>query len=483
MHPLFLIPALMVAPANAQDVLVPEFTPVIAEDFTLAYMFYSLVVDELRVRGVDFIDGDQLRQVAGSDAEGCSESITCPSGLWGYFPGTGLALVGTVGLYNMGTASESIEVRVEFYERDGYQPFKTVERTIVPGGEADFAAALAKATDVLVQRLTATPEPEPTPEPEAGPEGRRSTLRGRAGRSEPEPEPEPTPEDQLYQSYYDVDSDDDDDRRKDKPPKAEREPRQRDDSPASTRAPREPKPKPEREPREPRQRSASNSEHHLLQAQAFAGLAIGDVGRSYDVRMSVMGAANTDLGRYEHDTFTSGVGTTFGGGIMVAPVEWLSIGAQLGVVTGRKYLSTGYERWAQGGQGSAEIQDYKPAPAMRGLIQPRVAVAPVAIGPVRPSVHAFFGFRRYDGYEVTDLTELAYPDRNGGWQLVPGAGLGAVYDLGEGRGISLDLSHAVRLGADEIHHVQQGLVTDLPEIPDPAQRTTTIAVGFTQGFM
>jgi len=482
MHPLFLIPALMVAPASAQDVLVPEFTPVIAEDFTLAYMFYSLVVDELRVRDVAFIDGDQLRQVAGSDAEGCSESITCPSGLWAYFPGTSLSLVGTVGLYNMGTASESIEVRVEFYERDGYQPFKTVERTIVPGGEADFAAALAKATEVLVQRLTAAPEPTPEPDathvPRAGPEGRRSTLRGRAGRSEPDPEPAPTPEDQLYQSYYDVDDGEDDDRRKDKPPKAEREPRQRDDSRASTRTPREPKPE-----REPRERSASSSEHHLLQAQAFAGLAIGDVGRSYDVRMSVMGSANSELGRYEHDTFTGGVGTTFGGGIMVAPVEWLSVGAQLGVVTGRKYLSTGYERWAQGEQGSVEIQDYKAAPAMRGLIQPRVAVAPLAIGALRPSVHAFFGFRRYDGYEVTDLTDLAYPDRNGGWQLVPGAGLGAVYDLGEGRGISLELSHAVRLGADDIHHVQQGLVTENPEIPDTAERTTTIAVGFTQGFM
>ena len=489
MHPLFLIPALLAAPVTAQDVLVPEFTPVIADDFTLAYMFYSLVIDELRLRDVEYIDGDTLRQVAGAGAEGCSESITCPSDLWAYFPGTSIALVGTVGLFNMGTAAESIEVKIEFYERDGYSPFKTVKRTITPGGEADFAVALSKATEVLVQRMVSGSEPEPVAassrsDEERSPEGRRSGLLGRAGRnSEPDaarvPEPEQSPEDQLYQSYYDVD-DDSDDRRKDKEPKAERPSRDRSVGKVSTREPREAR---ERQPRVQRDRPSSSGADHLLQAQAFAGLAIGDVGRSYDVRLSVMGSADSSLGRYEHDAFTSGVGGTLGVGLMASPVPWLQAGARLGVVTGRKFLSTGYERWAHGDQSVAELQEYAPAAAMRGLIEPRVAVAPVAIGPVRPSVHGFFGLRRYDAYAVTDLDQLDYPDRNGGWQLLPGAGLGAVYDLGSGRGVTFDLSHAWRLGSDDIHHVQQGLVTELPELPEPADRTTTIAVGFSQGFM
>jgi hypothetical protein len=474
MHPLFLVPALLGVPAQAQDVLVPEFTPVIAEDFTLAYMFYSLVIDELRQQDVAFVDGDELRRIAGSEAEACSESITCPSGLWTYFPSTSIAIVGTVGLYNMGTAEESIEVRVDFYERDGYQPFKSVERQLVPGQETDFAVALAKATRVLVDRGLSTPEPEPVEEPERGPEGRRSTLRGRASRDE-EPEPEDSPQDELYKSYYQVDEPEED-RRSGR----SREPRDRDAGKVSTRPPREPR---EKKVRQPRDRPASSGDASLLRAQAFAGLAIGDVARSYDVRLSVMGSSNSQLGRYEHDSFTGGVGSTLGVGLMVAPTPWLQAGARLGVVTGRKFLSTGYERWEDGDMATAEIQDYKPAAAMRGLIEPRVAVAPLAFGAFRPSVHGFFGLRRYDAYAVADLEQLDFPARNGGWQLVPGAGLGVVYDLGSGRGVGLELSHAVSLGSDDVHHVQQGLVTEYPAIPAAASRTTTITVGFTQGFM
>ncbi len=477
MHPLILIPALLAAPAQAQDVLVPEFTPVIAEDFTLAYMFYSLVVDELRGRQVDFVDGDELRRVAGSEAEGCGDSITCPSGLWSYFPSGRLAVVGTVGLYNAGMDTESIEVRVDFYERDGYQPLKTVERTIIPGQEADFAVALARATDVLVERLAESSAPS-VPEPSAqasddrrSQERRGTRGRGRGGDPEPAPEPEPEPKEELYRSYYDVD-DGSDDTRGAKEPRAARQPRERAENKVSPRQPREP-----REPRE------SSGDHQLLRAQAVLGLAIGDVARSYDVRLSVMGADDSPLGRYEHDSFTSGVGGTLGAGIMVSPTPWLLAGARLGVVTGRKYLSTGYERWAQGEQSVAELQEYKPAAALRGLIEPRVELAPIAFGPVRPSVQLFLGLRRYDAYTVTDLDQLAYPDRTGGWQVSPGLGLGAVYDLGDGHGVSFEISHAVRLGADGIHHVQQGLVTELPALPDPASHTTVVAVGFTQGFM
>ncbi len=477
MHPLFLLPALLAPSVRADDLLVPEFTPAIAEDFTLAYMFYSLVVDELQRRGLDFVDGDRLRAVAGDEADMCGDSITCPSGLWAYFPDSSIALVGTVGLYGLGTSEESIEVRVDFFERDGYQPFKTVERTILPGQEADFAVALAKASEVLIERMATPAEPVATsPEPshgsEAGPEGRRQGLLGRLGRDEPEPdEPALTPQDQLYKDYYDVDEG------------KERRGRERAGG-ADERVPREPRERAQREPRErsPRERSPRDSEQHLLQAQAFLGLAIGDVARSYDVRLS-QGGGDSELGRYEHDSFTGGVGSTFGASVMVSPVPWAQAGLRLGVVSGRKFLSTGYERWGQGEQSAVEIQEYKPAPALRGLIEPRLVVAPLAIGPLRPSVHGFFGLRRYDGYTVQDLALLDYPERNGGWQLAPGGGLGAVWDLGEGRGVSLEISHAITLDSDSIHHVQQGLVTELPELPEPAGRTTTIAVGFTQGFL
>jgi hypothetical protein len=463
MLPLVLLSALVTTPAQAQEVLVPEFTPAVADDFTLAYMFYSLVIDELNQRNIAFVDGERLRSMAGADAENCADSLTCPSSLWTYYPDAPLALVGSVGLVDVGGPDESIEVRIAFFERDGFQSFKNVDRRLVPGQEADFAVALAKATGVLLERVSPQPQPEPEASPEPEPEPEPRAKRDKRRQSDPEPEPK----EELYKSYYDVEE----------PGRRTRE----DTGEIGTRS-REREPR-ERQPRErqPRERTASSSDHQLLRAQAFAGLVIGDVGRSYDARLSLMGSS--ELGRYEHDTFVSGVGSTLGLGLEVAPLPWLELGVRLGGVTGRKFLSTGYERWSHGGQSQAEVQEYAPAAALRGLVEPRVSFAPLAFGAFRPSLFGAFSMRRYDDFVVADLTTVDYPDRNGGWQFLPGGGLGLDYDLGSGRAVSLELGHAVRLGASEVHHVQQGLISDIPEIPDTASQSTTITVGFTQGFL
>jgi hypothetical protein len=464
---LVLASALMSAPADAGEVLVPEFTPLIAEDFTLAYMFYSLVIDELRQRGVPMIDGDSLRDRAGSDAESCADSITCPSGLWPYYPSADMALVGSVGLFGVGTSEESIEVRVAFFERDGFEPLKTVERTLVPGQEADFAIALAKATDVLLERMN---EPSaPSPEPVAEPRDDGSSRRDRRRPSGDKAEADEPKEEELYKSYYGVDEPEG--RAPRERTKPSRQPRERSRDVVSSEPSRPPRPRPDA------------SDHQLLSAEVWAGLAIGDVRRSYDVRVSILDAGDSDLGRYEHDAFTAGVGGDLELGLMVSPTPWLRAGLRLGFISGRKFLSTGYELWSQGDQASAEIQDYKPAAALQGVIEPRVVIAPVAFGAFRPSLHASLGLRRYDGYEIAASGQLDYPDRNGGWQAYPGGGLGLSYDLGSGRGVGLELDHAVRLGDDGVHHVQQGLVTEFPEIPEPSSRTTTVMVGFTQRFL
>ncbi len=471
MHPLFLVSALLAAPASAQDVLVPEFTPAIQDDFTLAYMFYSLVVDELRDRSVSVVDGDSLRSMAGSDAEACGESITCPSALWDYYPDATIALVGVVGLYNAGTAQESIEIRVEFFERNGFQPLKTVERTMIPGQEADFAVALARATSVLAERLTPEPPPpEPTTAQTAGDsqEAGLGGLLSRFRRTKPEEEEAPAElhgEDTLYKSYYDVEEEQPERGRKEREPK-KREPR----NTVSTRPPRE-------------RASSAGGDHQLLHAQAFVGLAFGDVGRSYDVRISVMGSTSSPLGRYEHDAFTKGVGATFGVGLEASPWPWARAGLRLGLVTGRKQLSSGYELWSGGELTTSDVQEYKPAAAMRALIEPRVAIMPVELAGIRPMAVAFFDFRRYDSYEVQDLTSLDFPNRAGGWMLGPGLGLGARYDLGSGRALQVEVDHTWRIGSNATHHVMQGLITEVPDVPDTARGNTTISVGFTQGFL
>jgi len=462
---------LTASPARAQEILIPEFTPAIAEDFTLAYMFGSLVGDQLRARGIAFADGEELRAMAGEDASMCAESITCPSALWAYYPDATVAIVGTVGLYNPGTPEESIEVTVQFYPRVGYEPVKVVQRALVPGQEGEFAEAVARAAAYLVAHGGAL-EPETSPVATPSPEGgaTRPERAGRGQRREASASGDPDPKAATTASSARPVED-----------PATKPARER-------RPPREKAPRPDRGPRgEGRIRVGGTwdraVDHRLLRAELATGLVGGDVARSYDVRLSNAGPVGAEIGRYQHDTFTGGLGWTLAMGLYGSPWPWLRAGARLGLLTGRKYLSTGYERWAQGGMTAAAAQAYEPAAALRGVIEPRVAVAPVRLGPVRPAAAALLSLRAYDAFTLTDLVDVDFPDRPGGWQVEPGLALGASYDLGGGRWIYAELGHTWRAGAGRVHHVERGLVTETPELPTTASGGTFLTVSFSQGFL
>ncbi|MFH1468223.1 MAG: hypothetical protein ABIO70_27800 [Pseudomonadota bacterium] len=486
-----LIPSLAMvlaaSPARAQEVLVPEFTPAIAEDFTLAYMFGSLVGDQLRERDVAFADGEELRAMAGEDASQCAESITCPSALWGYYPNARIAVVGTVGLYNQGTPEERIEVTVQLYPRDGYEPLKEVERALIPGEEGEFAAAIARAVAFLLEHID---DPAPASDAADGStaeaQGERPGLLGRVrqrpGAAGEGPQPGAQESGEPYRSYYQPDepvpAPTEPERASAREPKPARQAR-----PVRAKAPRE-----ERGPRgEGRVRVGGTwdraDDHRVLRAEIASGLVGGDVARTYDLRMAYAGPVGAEIGRYEHDTFTGGVGWTLAMGLYGAPWPWLRVGARLGLLTGRKFLSTGYERWADGGLTTADTQAYEPASAMRGLIEPRIVLAPVRLGAVRPSATALLGLRAYDAFTVTDLVDVDFPDRPGGWQVEPGFALGASYDLGGGRWVCAELGHSWRVGAASVHHVERGLITDTPQIPATKAGSTFLIVSFTQGFV
>ncbi len=480
------------SPARAQTVLVPEFTPAVADDFTLAYMFYSFVTEELDSRGTSYADGIALREMAGADAENCGESISCPSALWGFYPEARIALVGVVGLVNAGQPDEGIEIVVDFYERDGFAPLKSVERTIVPGQEPQFAAAIARATSVLVDRLVQPAQEEPDSARATGAaqadvdSGEGLSLpwwltpwKGRDTGKNEEP-PELHGDETLYQSYYDVQQEGES-RRRERGVDATPEPGQ--PGRYLGRERRRPKADGEaRVERQPRSRPDSTDGDGLVSAEVWAGMASGDLSRSYDVRIATMGSTGAQAGRYEHDSLVGGLGADFGLGVYGRALPWVEAGLRLGLVTGRKYLSTGWESWTDGGQQSADVQAYQPSAALRGLVEPRVRVAPLDLAGFKPVASGFLAFRRYDRFVVSDLVDIDFPERGGGWLVSPGLGLGLQYDLGGGRALVGEISHGFTLG-DHVEHAEIGLVEDVPELPASASGYTGFTLGFTQSFL
>jgi hypothetical protein len=220
-----------------------------------------------------------------------------------------------------------------------------------------------------------------------------------------------------------------------------------------------------------------------LHLEVATGLTGGDVARSYDLRLAFAGHVGTLVGRYQHDAFTPGLGWALGLGVYGAPWPWLRAGGRLGLLTGRKFLSTGYERWYGGGLQAADVQEYSPSPALRGSLEPRVEVWPVRLGPIRPGMTALLALRYYDAFVVEDLVDVDYPDRPGGWQVEPGVALGASRDLGGGRAVRAEVGHSWRVGAARAHHVQAGLLGAAPAIPEDAGGSTFVTVSFTQGFL
>ena len=481
-HLLTLALFLSAGPAGAQQVLVPEFTPHMPEDFTLSYMFYSLTTDAMTAKGISFVDGGVLRDRLGEEADNCSESITCPSSLWAFYPDASLAVVGSVGLVNSGMADEAIEVNVEFYDRDGLTALKSVSRTLTPGQEPDYADALATATEVLLERATratadATPDDEPRSarkkdktrkkEKKSEKKDRKKKDRMKKGDDE-ETSTELYDEENLYKAYYDVENEGDDDKRRGREPRQPRTERVKSSERGSAPA---------------RGASRDHDAHHLLGAQAYLGLAMGDVSRSYDVRISAHADSGSDLGHYEHDSLIRGAGFDLGLGVVFRPTPWLEGGLRVGFTTGKKLLSTGWETWQGGLLADEEVQEYHPSSALRGLFEPRIQVAPVALGAFRPSVALLYCMRSYDAFEVADIGTVSYPNRTGGWLFSPGAALGVSWELGSGRAVLAELSHVRLARGGETHHVDRGTLSAELEQPEAANATTRINVGFTQRFI
>lgn len=409
---------LLVGTALAGDVLLPTYTPSTMSDFGPSERLTEETLNALASREVAFVSPSEIQRRAGEVADGCADLPECQETLWRHFGSARLALIGSV------TWEEgNLRARVRFHGPDDASPIEVVSDTFPEADIPIFAERVAASADELLKLL-----------PPPGGAG------GLAVAHEPDsPDGGGDPRDPG--AAYDV------------------APSPRETGPVAPITPeqdeleRRSRGMPRRAWKMYRQSGLSYADwkdRALVRAgstviEFHGGAVFGDVDRSYDVRV----AANQDgvgadaeivpVDVYQHETFVQGSTFMLGGSLGYVPVWWLEADLFGGFILGTKDLSTGWELYKDGERAcidavdgedcqDAEVNDYDPATAFIGVAEPRIRLLTVATGPVKPYVLLAANMRFYDPYLVQDLTDIEYPDRQGGLGLGFTGGGGIAFD-------------------------------------------------------
>ena len=406
--------ALVQQPAFAGEVLVPEATPAQLSDFSVAYLFYDMVVSQLRDQGIGVQDADAIRTWANSDADACWDNPDCPRLLWDHDAG-GSALV----VLGIGQTSAGLEVNAKIYKYGDSEPTDVVHEIVAGGGEERVAVRIS---GLAVQaRDAAGDSGEPARIPVAKPMDMSD---------EPESNDEPAPSKDRRTTSAD------------KP----------DDKPAQDKTPKP------RAPDAPKDSADDERAHMGVPAWSYArfresglaraewlkqkrvrtgkvslellpGYALGDVDRVYGVRVQV-GDQGSGYETLASSTITgTGPGHGFSGALAIsyAPTWFLETSLQAGILTGQKHLNVGWE--CAECAPTSDVQDYDAVNSVEGFVEPRARLLPVATGYIKPYALVGLHLRLWDGFAVPDGSSVDYPNVPGG------AGVG----LTLGAGVSFDV--------------------------------------------
>ena len=173
--------------------------------------------------------------------------------------------------------------------------------------------------------------------------------------------------------------------------------------------------------------------------ELHAGLALGDVARSYDTRVGFLPDAETIFDIYEYDTFFPGTGTMVGGAIGYAPLWWMELSLYGGVIIGQKELSTGWQMQDSDGSILQEDSFQQVVTSVSGHIEPRMRLYALPSGPIKP--YALLGayFRLYDSYTVPDAPTVNYSNQPGGLHYGVTTGGGLAFDSAGPVGVFLEV--------------------------------------------
>jgi hypothetical protein len=407
------------ASALAGDVLVPTYTPATMSDFAPSERLTEETLSALAAREVAFVVPSEIQRRSGEVADGCADVPDCTTVMWKKFDTARLAVVGSVSW-----EEGMLAARVRFHGPDDASPIEVISDRFPEEKLPEFAERVAAsaadlleilpprgAAGVAVAREPDSPQSRPTPEPAPVPVA-----------SAPPPEPTLTPEqDELER------------RSKGMPKRAWKLYRQSgleyDDwkDKALVRA-------------------------GSVVIEFHGGAVFGDVDRSYAVRAAAEQIGEdadsiAQIDTYQYESFVTGNTFMLGGAIGYAPVWWLETDVYGGFSLGQKGLSTGWELYKQTSDGELvlacdhpdsdcessggvdnETNEYDPATAFLGTVEPRIRLLTVATGPIKPYVLLAASLRFYDGYVVNDLENISYPERQGGLGMGFTGGGGVAFD-------------------------------------------------------
>lgn len=427
--------ALVLEPAFAGEVLVPEATPAQLSDFSVAYLFYDMVVSQLRDQGIGVQDADAIRTWANSDADACWDNPDCPRLLWDHDAG-GSALV----VLGIGQTSAGLEVNAKIYRYGDTEPTSVVHEIVGGGSEERIAVRIS---GLAVQARDAAGD---SGAPARIPAAKPMDMTDEPDSDEPDSdEPEP-PKDRRTTSADKPDNDKPDN-----------------DKPARPKAPDAPKDTADDERAHmgvpawsyARFRESGLSRDEWLKQkrvrtgkvslELLPGYGLGDVDRVYGVRVQV-GDQGSGYETLAASTLTdTGAGHGFSGALAVsyAPTWFLETSLQAGILTGQKHLNVGWE--CTECAPTSDVQDYDPVNSVEGFIEPRARFIPVATGYIKPYALVGLHLRLWDGFAVPDGSSVDYPNVPGGAGVGLTLGAGVSFDVLPQLSLVVEVPYSVTL--------------------------------------
>ena len=436
---------LWVQVVNAGDLVVPPFTPGSVSDFGPSERLAEETMSALASANIAFIPPSEVTRRGGEMVTTCADSPDCPAHIFEVFPSASLVLVGTT-TWNEGR----LDSEVRFYLRGDPSPIEIIQGEFRPEDSAMFGAEVASIADEIQSfgpqvDLTPTPvaqEPDTTERQQ----GSGTPSRDRLGDQKVYREPD---EDRVESAPLLM-------------PRAWHGLPQR----SQTRFVLSQQDWPEWR----RKRSLRTGRFEI---SAWGGMGFGDVSRQYDIRVALNEPTPNNFqetGRYGHHDFIVDSGFVAGFGVSFAPAWWFDLGLIGSFQAGQKHLSTGWEQYLDGERVDYDIRNHDPAFAGIGILEPRIRLFLVPLGPVKPYVAGGAAFRILDGYQVPDLDDVAYPDLPSVIDLMVVAGGGLAIDLPVGLTILMDVPWGYRLNQGPLHQELTGQEPASSPLPAPNTR-------------
>jgi hypothetical protein len=468
--------AASVTAAAAEPLLVPEFTPASPAEFALAGMLGAQVRDRLLADGHIVLTEEVVAPVVGQALQNCAARPGCPSDVLPRLPAR-LAVVTLVGRAPDGQLVGYVRLFVGADPR----PMLGRDLPIAPGQEYQFADQVSAAVRELLGMVG--------PSPDAVLMAAARLISGQGLTSAVPPRPAPTPVAPPVAPREDLDA----------PEPGRPAPVSQTRLPASnTTGVTDNRPLPEIlgdtgvMPRhvagsqkslrnagvDPRDWVYKNSPHAgRLAFDVQAGLGIGDVERSADLRATLDIDGNQTERWYQEGPFYA---RRPRGGIFVgyAPATMVDFGLFFGVQYSNRLLTTGVARQQSDGTTTIVTNPEQRLQALQVLLQPRVRLYAVPLGPAKPYVFTAPEFRIFDSYKLDQGTDApVYPIPPGGAMFGWCGGGGLMVDPGPIVGLFAEGAYTGLFGIRSAAQQSGVWSSPTPAPPSPTHYTIAISGG------